>query len=75
MADSRTQEEQKTQICTFAEEYLYGLTTGSWSGKSNEEVYNETFEINEFNEEIIDRIGLLYNGCLRVNCLPSVKIV
>ena len=56
MADSRTEEEQKTQICTFAEEYLYGLTTGSWSGKSNEEVYNETIEMNEFGNEVMDRI-------------------
>ena len=57
MTDSCSKEERKTrQICTFAEEYLYGLTTGSWSGKSNEEVYKETFELNDFDDDIKDQI-------------------
>ena len=57
MTDSRSQEERKTrQICTFAEEYLYGLTTWSWSGKSNEEVYKETLELHKFDDDIRDQI-------------------
>ena len=56
MKDSLSEKEQKSQICTFAEEYLYGLTTGSWNGKSNEEVYKETVEMNEFEKDIMDQV-------------------
>ena len=76
------EEEIYRQVGTFAEDYVYGLSSGLWSGEDEcNELYEMIIKMNDFDEDSFDLIKLakllidLFKSETSRNVLSTVNVL